>query len=76
MTDIYFVSSRSENGKKLIENYPVYDVPSAIYIYNTPLGESGENKYVAASLYEKTTDTSVFIQKNLDKLMTAKQEGA
>ena len=32
--DIYFVSSRSDKGKKLIKQYPVDEVPAGVYVRN------------------------------------------
>lgn len=71
---IYFVSTKSNRGEELLENYPVPEVPAAVYILNTP----SDLEYVSVLLYEpsnENTDDSVFIKENLTQLIELQKEG-
>lgn len=46
--DPIYVSSRSPQGKNLLDNYPITSVPTAIYIYHYP--EQHEDAYVRKPL--------------------------
>jgi hypothetical protein len=73
LTDIYFVSSRSKAGKKLLEKYPVAEVPSAIYIRQK---ESTVSDMFMEKLYVKSdSDEIQFRQEGLDILIERMQNG-
>lgn len=72
---IYFISTKSETGEKLLEKYPVAEVPSAIYITKE---NSEQNAYAQVLLYEpsnENTERSVFIKDNLEQLIKMQKEG-
>lgn len=74
MSKIYFVSTRSEKGKTLVQDiYYVNEVPTAVYIYNEPINDM---TYVAGTLYTKTDDTTVFVDKYLNDLITLQKGNA
>ncbi len=70
--DIYFVSTRSDKGKTLIEQYYAYEVPSAVYIYNNA---QGDTHYATTSLYQKITDYDIFLQDSLGDLIATQKAG-
>lgn len=73
--DIYFVSTRSDAAQTVLQDYPVSEVPMAIYVYNTPVNGAS---YAHVFLYEpanKDTEKSVFIADNLEQLLLLQKEG-
>lgn len=61
--NIYWVSSRSKQGKKLLALYPVDVVPSGVYIYNT------STHYIKKVLYERNGENVVLKIDNLKRLL-------
>ena len=61
---VYWISSRSAQGKQLLETYPVAEVPTGIYI-NT------EGSYLAYTLYKPTTEGPVVDNTELEHLINA-----
>ena len=61
---VYWVASRSDQGIKLRETYPVAEVPAGIYIRK-------DGTTVDYVLYYKTADGPQLDEKNLNDLMTA-----
>lgn len=60
--DIYYVNSRSDQGRKLLEQFPVQTVPSGIYI--------GHNvKYVAKQLFIANNNEVKLDPQNLARLL-------
>lgn len=51
ISDVYWIATRSQQGQKLREQYPVESVPSAIFI-------TDENTATAFDLYTKNTDNN------------------
>lgn len=60
--DVYWVSTRSEQGKKLLEKYPIHEVPAGIYIKK-------DGSYVAYVLYSKTTGEITFLKDDMQTLL-------
>ena len=54
--NIYWVSTESDQGKKLMDAYPIDSVPSGIYIYNN---KQNSNTYVQKPLYKTSENASV-----------------
>lgn len=71
--NIYFVSSRSEQGKALIELYPVNEVPSGIYLrtytYNGAIEFTRKILY-----YTDANGNVVFDQANFNRLLELREE--
>lgn len=65
LSDVYWVATRSEQGKELREQYPVESVPSAIFIH--------DGKAVTFELYTKTTKndtiTATIDENNISELL-------
>ena len=68
--NVYYVSTRSTQGKKLLKQFPVKTVPTGIYIYKN---NQGELSYIQKALCN--TDTSLnydalnrlfFLQSNIE----------
>lgn len=59
ISDVYWISSRSTTGEKLLKEYPVEEVPSAIYIRNNTL--SGSTKYSKFLLYTHDENENVIL---------------
>lgn len=73
---IYTVSSTTEVGKKLIEEYDVEAVPSGIYVYNDPSGR--DQPYVTKVLYdifEKDNPAAKFLPNELKELLSLQNRG-
>lgn len=71
---IYFVSTRSEKGKTLLEKYPMSEIPSAVYILNEPK----ENiDYYGCLLFSKPTheDGSTFLASNFKEITDCQSKG-
>ena len=60
--NIYWVSTRSEQGKKLLEKYPIKEVPAGVYI--TKNGD-GVIQYL-----DSKSKSNRFSQENFDKLLS------
>lgn len=70
--DIYFVSTRSEQGKKLRDIYPCPGTPSGMYICNDPAGEQ-----ITHILFVKNElDESVFDESAMTHLLDLYQRQA
>ena len=71
--NIYFVSSRSEQGSALIEQYPVPEVPYGIYLrrytYNGALNYTRKKLF-----YIDENNTSVFNEANFNRLIVLQSE--
>lgn len=70
--NIYWVSTRSEQGKALLKKYPIEKVPSGIYIKRNESGD-GAN-YIQKLLYEKKDDTVILATENLERLLLLQSE--
>ena len=69
--NVYWASSRSKQGKKLLEKYPVEKVPTGIYIYKNP--EQNATDFVQKQLYEKDENNNTILQEdNLNRLLELK----
>ena len=62
--NVYWIASRSEQGKTLLEKYPVNEVPTAIYIKS----DGTQLTYV---LYENTNNGTTINTENINDLMDA-----
>lgn len=65
--NIYWISTESEQGKKLLETYPVDSVPTGIYIRN----DKYENalSYTQKSLITMNNDNIEFNQSGINRLL-------
>lgn len=64
--NIYWVSSRSSQGKALLANYPIESIPTAIYIHENSDG----NAYTKKTLYQKDRDGNTIFDTNaMDRLL-------
>ena len=70
-SDIYWVSSRSEQGKTLLTTYPVESVPTAIYIHVN----SDDNAYTKKALHytDENGDTK-FDMAAIDRLLYLQEQ--
>lgn len=64
LDDTYWVSSRSDIGRKLLEKYPVPEVPSAVYIKK-------DGTYLTYILYKSTDNGPVVNDEALTELLNA-----
>ena len=65
--DVYFISTRSEQGLKLQEKYPIDETPTLVYIY--PDG----NRFAKFKLYKKDESGQIVLaQDMLDKALELK----
>lgn len=60
--NVYFIYTRSKQGKKLRKTYPVEKVPSGMYIQSN-------NEVVTLPLYEKTDTQPIVNKQNLETLL-------
>lgn len=60
--NVYWVSSRSKQGKALLKEHPVSEVPSAIYLY-------GKGGAVMATLYKNDTKAGTKVSRDAVELM-------
>lgn len=67
--NIYFVSTRSEKGQKLLEQYPVTAVPTGIYILNEPIGDTTMYYEVLYDIYAAESETDTFLPESMDQLL-------
>ena len=63
--NVYFISSRSTQGQKIIKEYPVESVPSAVYIYQN------KKDFVKKEL---VTESNTFNQEAFDRLLLLQEE--
>lgn len=64
LTDVYWISSRSPQGKELLKTYPVEEVPSILYV-------KYDNTYSTAILYKKNADNVSYLdKKTLEDFLT------
>ena len=61
--DVYWISSRSPQGKQLLQSYPVDEVPSALYV-------KADGTYSTIILYEKIDKESYLDNKGLEDFLT------
>lgn len=70
---VYWISTQSENGKKLLKSYPVEEVPVGIYIrkqnYNDALS------YTRRDLFYKDKDTYHIDEESIARLALLQKEG-
>lgn len=68
---IYWVSSRSEQGKALLENYPIESVPTGIYIHTN----SDKTRYTKKSLYYTSNSGDILLDKTaIDRLLYLQEQ--
>ena len=68
--NLYWVSTRSKQGKELLDIYPVQEVPAGIYIKQ-------DGTYIAYVLYDKTKTGEITFQKDyMDKLLSLARQQA
>ena len=66
--NIYWVSTRSNQGKKLRELYPIDAVPTGVYIYND--STSSAPHFIKKILYEYENTEQIHLNKtNLERLL-------
>ena len=63
-SDVYWIASRSPQGKKLLEQYPVDQVPTGIYI-------RADGTYLAYTLYKSSPDGPIVDSTELNNLINA-----
>lgn len=68
--NIYWISTRSDQGKKLTEKYPVTQVPSAVYIDNNGIGHT----YLLAKRTNEKTHLDTTVIDRIHELMQLNQE--
>lgn len=66
--NIYFISSRSIQGQKIIKDYPVKSVPSAVYIYQN------NKDFVKKELITESNGKYIFNQEAFDRLLLLQEE--
>lgn len=72
--NIYWVSSRSKQGKKLRELYPIDMVPTGIYIYSDSTASAPH--FIKKILYEHDDAENVHLHKvNLERLLELQADG-
>ena len=72
-TNIYWISTRSKQGRKLLEQYPVKVVPSGVYIYSDSTATSPQ--YVKKVLYTHDQDETILHTDNLNRLLELQADG-
>lgn len=72
--NIYFVSTKSEQGKKLLEKYPVSAVPTGVYILKNQNNDSNMYAEVIYDAYADETATDIFVPENLEKLINYQKQ--
>lgn len=65
-TGIYWISTRSKQGKALRKKYPTAEVPSGVYI-------KSDDTCTTLMLYDKSTRKTELDKKNLDILLTMQE---
>ena len=70
---IYWVSTESTQGKELLKEYPVSDVPTGVYIRKNSY--SSALKFTKKCLYTKTDGKTVLDTKGLNRLFELQKEG-
>lgn len=69
VTNLYFVSTRSEKGIELLQQYSVDTVPSGIYIMKNPTGSIERYTEILYNMNAPASQTNTFVSKNFDKLL-------
>lgn len=69
--NIYWISTESKQGKKLLESYPVTSVPTGIYIHSNNTVKSPS--YTQKSLYINDKNT-VLDRTNLERLLYLQEQ--
>ena len=72
--NVFFVSSRSEKGKELVEKYQIQAVPSGTYFKKQGEPGSRYSEILYAEIPE-VGQTDIFIEENLMKLIEHQQKG-
>lgn len=72
-SNVYWISTRSQQGKKLLKNYPVDTVPSAVYVRNDTF--NGNILFTSKLLYTKTGNKAVIDNESLERLFYLQKEG-
>ena len=71
--NVYWVSSRTEQGKKILEKYPVEKVPTGIYIRKEDFG--GEINFTAKVLYKADENEKTVLDKEaIERLLYLQNE--
>lgn len=66
--NVYWIASRSIQGKKLLGSYPVEKVPTGVYIYKNP--NKNATSFVQKQLYEKDeNNNTILVNDNLNRLL-------
>lgn len=68
---VYWVSSRSKQGQKLLQTYPVKVVPTGVYIYND--STTADPHYVKKVLYTHEKENTVLYEDNINRLIEIKE---
>lgn len=63
IANVYWISSRSPQGKQLLQSYPVDEVPSALYV-------KSDGTYSTIILYEKADKESYLDKQGLEDFLT------
>lgn len=63
--DVYFVSTRSKTGQELLSEYPVHEIPAAVYIQ---VNDNGSKNTFKETLYTKTESGTMLNTEGLDFL--------
>ena len=64
--DVFFLDSQSETGKEIRNQYPIHEVPSAIYVH------TADDNYTMYILYEKTDQGTVTNFEAIDRIIELK----
>ena len=67
--NIVFVSSRSENGEKLRQDYPIDAVPCGIYVRIHPTTTVNRYTEILYEMFPEEDQTDLFIEENMAKLV-------
>ena len=71
--NVYFVSTRSKQGKELLASYPIKTVPSGVYIKQAPNDKDKSKIYLQLPLSRRNENNKVEVYKeNLDTLLLFK----
>ena len=77
VSDVYWISTESETGKKLLDEYPVTEVPSGVYVRNNTL--SGSVTFSKFVLYTTDKDGNTILNDDvyygLPRLLSMKENG-
>lgn len=67
--NIYFVSTRSEKGKQLLETYPVMSVPTGVYVLHEPIQGVNQITEVLYDINAPDDAEDIFLPENLENLI-------